>query len=995
LNADHSERSPITESTHIPAYIQVPYHEDLLDRLAKQILSSHCQADLNDIVVLLPNLRAAPQLRSKLAEKARQQNIPALLGPEINTLEGWLNEYFYDPQQILSDHASTLMLVEALKNNPSLYSQADPWSLATSLGEIFNDLSRQQIRLPDNAQSFIEILRHSYQISEASLPPLTREAMTVHTLWQAWLQQQQQEGLSDRYNIHISQLTKSLENTSSQQHLFLAGYHRLSSAEINWLNTLLQRQKITLMLHGNINEYQYTGNDNEPYSHPDATLTKLCSQLALPSNEQTSNDAYNEFLNRVFTPDTQTDIARRANTFAQRFPNSPANERIHLLTAASAEQEAQAIDIQIRLWLIEKKKNIGIVTEDRRLARRVRALLDRAGISLQDQAGWALSTTRAAAVVERMLETVEEEFDQLPLLDLLKSPFILPTWDADKRLEAAYRLEQDIILHENIGRGIDRYRKHIRYRQNRLAWASEANNPVLKLLADIEQALQPLLNCLDKTTAPDHFLNALQNSMQQLGLTENFNADPAGSVLLDELQKMSNASQHRQLTMTWTEFRSWLGQALEQSNFRPTNSGDQQVQLITLPQSACMTFDALIIAAAGNSNLPGQNSTSAFFNDSVKQELRLPTRREEEDDRFYLFRRLLHSAPQLLVSWHNRQDGREITASPWIDLLQTFHEIAYGKNLDKDYLLRLTEHPDSQIFNSDSKELPTVTQQPRPSAPTPLLPTNYSASSHQRLINCPYQFFASDCLSLKATEEIQSALEKSDYGQRVHRILQAFHGPVQGLPGPFEAELTPDTREAALQLLEKISRAEFARDLEDNAMHKGWLQRWLEKIPDYIDWQTNHAQQWQVSEVETDTTISLPGSSITLKGRLDRIDHTQIDGVDSYGIIDYKTGAVPKQQDVLNGEAVQLPFYALLLDKNISRSEYLKLDDKKVATAVTLDDDELAELRNKTATRLIDITSELEQGAAMPAWGDDNSCKHCTLDGLCRKQTWHDEQNQP
>ena len=906
-----------------------------------------------------------------------------------------MREHFFDAQQQLSEHASTLMLVEALKNNPSLYNQADPWSLANSLGEIFNDLSRQQIQLPDDAQNFIDILRHSYQITETELPPLTREAMTVHTLWQAWLQQQQQEGLSDSYNIHIKRLQKSLAESSSQ-YLYIAGYHRLSSAETNWLNIQLQRKNVTLMLHGNINQHQLAANNNEQYAHPDATLTKLSAQLALPQqNEATSKHAYSELLSHVFSPDTETNLAQRATDFAKQHPDSPVTERIHLLTAASAEQEAQAIDIQIRLWLIEKKHNIGIVTEDRRLARRVRALLDRAGITLQDQAGWALSTTRAATVIERLLEVVEEEFDQLPLLDLLKSSLIFPDWDTATRLEAAYRLEQDIILHENIGRGIDRYRKHIHYRQNRLAWASDKNNPVLRLLADTEQALQPLLNVLDKTASPDDFLNALQDSMQRLGLTANFDDDPAGSLILEELQQMSNATQQRQLTMTWSEFRSWLGQALEQSNFRPNfqaANNKQQVHLISLPQSACMTFDALIIAGADNSNLPGQNNASAFFNDSVRQELGLPTRSDDENDRFYLFVRLLHSAPQLLISWHNRQDGRDIPASPWVNLLQTFHEIAYGKSLDKDYLLKLAKHPDSQVFNSDSKILPAITQQPRPTAPTQLLPTNYSASSHQRLINCPYQFFASDCLSLKATEEIQSALEKSDYGQRVHRILQAFHGHVANLPGPFETELTPDTRDAAIQLIEKISHAEFARDLEDNVMHQGWLQRWLEKIPDYIDWQTTHAQQWQVSEVETDSSISLPDSNITLKGRLDRIDHTQIAGNTHYGIIDYKTGATPKQQDVLDGEAVQLPFYALLLDKNVSCSEYLKLDDKKVTTAVTLNGDELIHLRNQTAARLIDITAELEQGAAMPAWGDDNSCKHCTLEGLCRRQTWLDEQ---
>ena len=105
-----------------------------------------------------------------------------------------------------------------------------------------------------------------------------------------------------------------------------------------------------------------------------------------------------------------------------------------------------------------------MVTEDRRLARRVRALLERAGIALQDSGGWALSTTSAAAALERWLETVEEDFAHQPLLDVLKSPFVCPPQEREAHLASVHRLEQDIILHEQIARGLERYRRHLDYR---------------------------------------------------------------------------------------------------------------------------------------------------------------------------------------------------------------------------------------------------------------------------------------------------------------------------------------------------------------------------------------------------------------------------------------------------------------------------------------------------------------------------------------------------
>ncbi len=104
--------------------------------------------------------------------------------------------------------------------------------------------------------------------------------------------------------------------------------------------------------------------------------------------------------------------------------NSPATERLAVLDAAEAEPEARAIELQVRIWWLEGKRNIGIVTNDRKLARRVRALLERANILIQDAAGWRLSTTSAAAALIRWLDCIESNFFYGSLLDLLKSPFL-------------------------------------------------------------------------------------------------------------------------------------------------------------------------------------------------------------------------------------------------------------------------------------------------------------------------------------------------------------------------------------------------------------------------------------------------------------------------------------------------------------------------------------------------------------------------------------------
>src|SRR3569832_1512832 len=257
------------------------------------------------------------------------------------------------------------------------------------------------------------------------------------------------------------------------------------------------------------------------------------------------------------------------------------------------------------------------------------------------------------------------------------------------------------------------------------------------------------------------------------------------------------------------------------------------------------------------------------------------------------------------------------------------------------------------------------------------------ASGDQELMNCPYQFFATRCLRLSAPETVREALEKSDYGERVHLALQAFHGGgVPGYPGPYAATLTAANRAQAVAALEGISRAVFAKDLEDNFEHRGWLQRWLERIPEYIDWQIARQASWRVSEVEVKTERRYR-DDWTLTGRLDRVD----ENAEGLALIDYKTSHMPSADEKQNEETKQLPFYALLMEQPVQRVEYLALD-KQVKSYSVLEGEALAELADENGRRLVRVLTQIEEGAPLPAWGDENGCGYCVMRNVCRKDAW-------
>lgn len=945
--------------------IPLPPAADTLEVLAGHLLADHIGhlPLLGEVTVLLPDAEAAPRLRRRLLEGAAAHGHAALLGPRILTLAEWLDGMPL-ARTVISDHGRELMLVEALREHRALFGHGNLWSLADSLLDLFDELTLNRIGLPPTLEEFRRRLIAGYGPDSRALGALTLEAKVVHTLWQAWHAQMEARDVIDRPSAHLLRLGASLDKRDGP--LYLAGFSRLSRAETEWLRTLRERGRVHLFL---------------------AADTPLWTALQ-GGDYATDMTPYATLLEQALYPQA-VPLAERARAFAVAHPVSPASGRLALYAADGAEQEARAVELQVRRWLLEGCESVAIVTENRRLARRVRALLERAGVALQDAAGWALSTTSAAATLERWLQCVEEDFPYQAMLDLLKSPFVFAGEERAARLNDVYRLEQGVVLQGNIGRGLERYRHQLRERQGLLpAEMAPELERVAALLDHLDHAVNPLRLLSARPQRPDRLFGALHETLLRLGLAASFAADAAGARLLQELEAMAAAIEDDTPPLAWSEFRAWLGRTLERYNFRPPVSGGR-VQLMGLEQSRLGRFDAIVIAGAEREYLPGAASPSPFFNEAVRRELGLPTTEEMRQDRLHLFRRLLEAAPRVLLTLRRQQDGEDILPSPWVEVLRAFHRLAWDDELTDPVLAAWLHDAASEVFRCDTTALPPPVTMARPALPAAMLPKTVSASAYQQLIDCPYQFFAARGLGLAAPEAIREALEKADYGERVHRTLQAFHHGIRGLPGPFGRVITAANRDEAEALLRRIAEQVFADDVAGNLLHRGWLLRWQAIIPAYIDWELEREQQgWRVEQAEATLRREdwLPG--LALKGRIDRLDH----GPEGRGIVDYKTGTVPKTEDVEQGEAVQLPFYAMLTDETLAQVEYVALDqqDKKVTAMATLSGETLAALRDANANRLRTLYTEMTAGRPLPAWGDSRTCQRCDMAGVCRRAMCED-----
>jgi ATP-dependent helicase/nuclease subunit B len=413
-----------------------------------------------------------------------------------------------------------------------------------------------------------------------------------------------------------------------------------------------------------------------------------------------------------------------------------------------------------------------------------------------------------------------------------------------------------------------------------------------------------------------------------------------------------------------------------------------------------------VLAGAEAQFLPRHANQSPFFNDSVRATLKVPTQRQKQALGYYHFRRLLLSvpynnpaSPTILVTRRARDNDEDIIPSLWIAALQSFHQLAYGSDLSNHLLGDLTGNSNSHVQHDHAPLPRPAAPSPRPTIPAPLIPATISASAYQQLVDCPYQFFAARCLRLAPPDTVKEALQKSDYGEKIHQCLEAFHSDLPDLPGPFTATITPKNRDQAEKLLNDIATTVFAREVEDNFMHRGWLKRWQTIIPRYVDWQIHQQQHGALHATEIKIRQARLDKRVIISGRIDRIDT----GDQRLSVIDYKTGAIPAADEVLSGEAVQLPFYLLLLmtesvDDTISsllqqdcniQAMYVDVGDvNKVQSRATMENTALNQLVHGNRKRLLEITEQISNGKPLPAWGDNNTCNYCPMDGLCRKQTW-------
>jgi ATP-dependent helicase/nuclease subunit B len=637
-----------------------------------------------------------------------------------------------------------------------------------------------------------------------------------------------------------------------------------------------------------------------------------------------------------------------------------------IVRARSLEEEATAVAQQLLDWRHAGVESIALVALDRLTARRARALLERAQVTVRDETGWKLSTTSAAAAVMRWFDLVADDLYWRDLLDWLKSPFTL-AGRVDKAAEVAL-IERAIRAGSTL-QGARAIRRALAIRAEHEGVDARGAD---QLLALIEAQAQRVPR--SGSTLAEH-ARALGAALSALGLRTGLGADPVGREVLRELDALECELAPVAGRATLADFRALLAERFEEIAY-VDRQVESQVAMVSLAASHLRVFDAALLIGADAQHLPAVPDERLFMSNAVRAELGLATADAELHRQSAQLAALLATVPRVTATWRTQHGDEPNPISPLLERLQFVAARALADDLLRDAT--------AQEFPVDAAPQSC----PAPAAPM-LLPTSITASQVQSLVQCPYQFYARRLLNLAELDDVIELPDKRDFGEALHEVLRRFHGEWGA------ADFSALQAEALAASLRAHARAVFEPQLERTPALLAFQRRFDGLVDGYIEWLRQCAAEgwrWQAAEHTHAQRLQLPdGRQIEILGRLDRID-AHADG--RVRVLDYKARAADVLARGLKeaGEDVQLPIYGLLLAQPAAAA-YVSFDRAKQddgGVHMVTPPQPFEQLVERVARRLHDDVQRIAAGAPLPALGVDPVCERCEMRGLCRRDYWTD-----
>ncbi|QDL56792.1 PD-(D/E)XK nuclease family protein [Rhodoferax aquaticus] len=638
-------------------------------------------------------------------------------------------------------------------------------------------------------------------------------------------------------------------------------------------------------------------------------------------------------------------------------PKQRAHLGTQLHSCLDAEDEAQRAAACLIRHIADGRFPVALVSSDRALTRRVRAMLEASEVQIRDETGWKLSTSHGAAQVMALLRACAWNASTDDVLAWLKGA---PTYARmASEVEALARREQlrdwrKFSACSALKKQAHLLVAHSGIEQQRARF--KGVRPLQAWLAELRLALQE--SGIWDTLQPDN----IDSETAKHSLIEVLRLSSPSTPEWDALQTDALWAGHR---FDLAGFTTWVNQTFEGASASPAYPALEQVVILPMSQMMGRPFAALVMAGCDEVRLNPSTDPPGNWTAAQREALGLPSREQLEEQSRWAWLGAL-ATPSCDVLWRTSDDaGETLQPSVLVQLLQ----------LD----IAMSGAPEMASACEDPRSVRHVPAQPV-ARPMPIgadvLPAQLSASAYEDLRTCPYRFFAMRQLGLQASDELDAEVDKRDFGLWLHEVLKRFHEGLQIEPTSDRARRTTMLQAASEHstLSMGLSEGEFLP----------FAAAWPAVREHYLDWcETHDRTNARFASAETSHTQNL--GPITLVGRIDRID-TLPDG--SHWVMDYKTEPMAKTQARIKDpfEDTQIAFYAALLPDDTLDAAYVNISERDATRTVPQAD--IVQARDALLEAILEDMTQIQSGAALPALGEGMACDYCKARGLCRKDFW-------
>lgn len=651
--------------------------------------------------------------------------------------------------------------------------------------------------------------------------------------------------------------------------------------------------------------------------HPQFALKKLLDRLgiareavqvlpALPSPPGARTRA--RFVSEALRPAA---TAGRWHEFAARADRAEISEalaRVHLIEAPSAQDEAETVALILREAAGTPGRTAALVTEDRKLARRVAARLPALGVEFRAGAT-PLGRTLHGGFLDLVIGAAAKDFAPRDLAALFKHPFCRIGFEATSFRRAARALEIAAFRAPYFGTGIEAVEGALGRAEADMAAGKRRHGAVRRLRPEdwrgardlvvrLAQAFEPLRALLrggDRhplgELARAHMAAAEALAIEHPDSRPSRPRSEDGKVLLDALA----GDTYSGMTLGGADYPGFYRALARDETGLPRGGAHPRLFIWTPAEARLNQTDVMVLGALNDGTWPAAADPGPWLGRSMRAGLGLPAPEERIGELAHGL--TLHlGASRVYLTRAVKVDGVPTSPSRWLMRIAA--------------LLDTLGMPDALASGApwlawararDAIEARVPPRPPEPRPPLAARPRKLGVSAVETWMANPYAIFAERILRLEPLDEIGLPPGPRERGTVVHAALSRF-------AEAFPRDLPADAERELLAAAEDVLRA-YGADPRAAAFWRPRFERFARWFAE-TEGERRRAAPRVHAEIAGELTFEAPGGPFTLTARADRID----EGDDGLVLTDYKTGSnLPNLASRAGkGQAPQLPLEAAI-----------------------------------------------------------------------------------